>query len=90
MGVMEDAMNRSKLAKLLRYKSLKSPDEYISLESYVSDMKSWQKDIYFIAGESIDVVKKSPFLEVARRKDVDVLFLVEPVDECKSVIFLVS
>jgi len=81
MGVMEDTSNRSKLAKLLRYKSLKSPEEWISLESYVKDMKSWQKDIYFIAGESIDAVKKSPFLEVAARKDVDVLFLVEPIDE---------
>jgi len=81
MGVMEDAMNRSKLAKLLRYKSLKSPEEWISLEAYVKDMKSWQKEIYFIAGESIDAVKKSPFLEVASRKGVDVLFLVEPIDE---------
>jgi len=81
MGVMEDAMNRSKLAKLLRYKSLKSPEEWTSLEQYVAGMKSWQKDIYFIAGENIDLVKNSPFLEVAKRKDVDVLFLTEPVDE---------
>lgn len=81
MGVMEDAMNRSKLAKLLRYKSLKSPEEWTSLEAYVAGMKSWQKDIYFIAGENIEAVKKSPFLEVAKRKDVDVLFLTEPVDE---------
>jgi heat shock protein beta len=83
MGVIEDNSNRSKLAKLLRYKSLKSPDKYISLEEYVASMKTWQKDIYFIAGESIEAVKKSPFLEVASRKDVDVLYLVEPIDECK-------
>jgi len=81
MGVIEDNSNRSKLAKLLRYKSLKSPDKYISLEEYVASMKTWQKDIYFIAGESIEAVKKSPFLEVASRKDVDVLYLVEPIDE---------
>jgi len=81
MGVIEDQGNRAKLAKLLRYKSLKSPEKFISLESYVADMKSWQKEIYFIAGESVDSVKKSPFLEVAARKDVDVLFLVEPIDE---------
>lgn len=81
MGVIEDNSNRSKLAKLLRYKSLKSPEKFISLEDYVSSMKTWQKDIYFIAGESIDAVKKSPFLEVASRKDVDVLYLVEPIDE---------
>ena len=43
----------------------------------------WQKDIYYIAAESLDVAKKSPFLEIATKKGVEVLFLVEPVDECK-------
>jgi HSP90 family molecular chaperone len=54
------------------------------LEEYVKNMKEWQSDVYFIAGESIDAVKKSPFLEVANRKKVQVLFLVDPIDECKS------
>ena len=50
MGVIEDAPNRSKLAKLLRFKSSKSKGDYVSLEEYVENMQEWQKDIYFIAG----------------------------------------
>jgi heat shock protein beta len=44
-------------------------------------MQEWQKDIYFIAGESLDSVKKSPFLEVANKKQIEVIYLTEPVDE---------
>jgi heat shock protein beta len=83
MGVIEDVPNRSKLAKLLRFKSSKSEEKYLSLDDYVSNRPDWQKDIYYIAAESIEAAEKSPFMEVARRKDVEVLFLVDPIDECK-------
>lgn len=81
MGITEDSANRSKLAKLLRYKTSVSEDRYRSLEDYVADMPEWQNDIYFISGESIDAVKKSPFMEVATRKNIEVLYLVDPIDE---------
>ncbi|CAE7379298.1 HSP90B1, partial [Symbiodinium microadriaticum] len=81
MGVVEDGANRGKLAKLLRYKTSKSEGKFISLDEYVSGMASWQTDIYFLAGESLDAISRSPFLESARRKDLEVIFLDEPVDE---------
>lgn len=81
MGVVEDNSNRSKLAKLLRYKTSTGGDKWVSLEEYVENMQEWQKDIYFIAGESMDLVKKSPFLEVANKKKIEVIYLTEPVDE---------
>jgi len=81
MGVIEDSSNRSKLAKLLRFKSSKSGDNYVSLEDYIANKKDWQQDIYFVAGESLDAVKKSPFMEVATKKDIEVLYLVDPMDE---------
>ena len=83
MGVIEDTANKSKLAKLLRFKSSKSKGDYVSLEEYQKNMKEWQKDIYYISGESIKAIKKSPFLEMASKKDVEVLYLPDPLDECK-------
>jgi len=81
MGVMEDRANKSKLAKLLRYKSSKSDGKYVSLDDYVSQMPSWQSDVYYIAAESLDAAAKSPFMEVARKKGIEVLYLDEPIDE---------
>jgi len=81
MGVVEDAANRSKLAKLLRFQSSKSEGKYTSFDSYLETKPEWQKDIYYLAAESIEAAEKSPFMEVARRKGIEVLFLIDPIDE---------
>ena len=81
MGVIDDEPNRGRLMKLLRFETSKSDGKWISLEDYVNNMKEWQTDIYFMAGMSVDEVKKSRFLERFKEKDVEVLFLTDPVDE---------
>jgi len=81
LGIIEDSANRSKLTKLLRFKSSKSGDGYVSFEQYVENMQDFQKSIFYIAGESIEAVEKSPFLEKAKKKGVEVLYLVDPIDE---------
>jgi len=81
MGVMEDEPNRNKLAKLLRVKTSKSNDEYISFEQYVENMKEWQKEIYYIAGTDEKELAKSPFMEKFNEKDLEVVFFTEPADE---------
>jgi len=82
LGIIEDSTNRSKLAKLLRFRSTKTgADGWRSLDEYVADMAEGQKQIYFIAGESYESVNESPFLERLRAADLEVLYLTDPIDE---------
>merc|ERR1712046_52602 len=81
LGIHEDSTNRTKIAELMRYNTSKSGDEQISLKEYVDRMKEGQNDIYYITGESIAQVSSSPFLENLRKKGLEVLYMVDPVDE---------
>jgi len=83
LGLIEDSSNRTKLSKLLRFKTslTEGEDDFVSLEQYVDRMKDWQKNIYYISGESKDAVENSPMLEVCVKKGLEVLYLTDPIDE---------
>ncbi|KAL2316581.1 hypothetical protein Fmac_030457 [Flemingia macrophylla] len=81
LGCIEDRENHKRIAPLLRFVSSQSDEELISLDEYVENMKPDQKDIYYIAADSVTSAKNTPFLERLAEKDIEVLFLVDPIDE---------
>merc|ERR1711922_13964 len=81
LGIHEDSTNRKKLAGLLRFYTSASGEEMCSLSDYVSRMKENQKDIYIITGESKEVVSSSSFVEMLKKRGLEVVYMTEPIDE---------
>ncbi|KAF7259266.1 hypothetical protein EG68_03140 [Paragonimus skrjabini miyazakii] len=81
LGMIEDASNKSKLSKLLRYRTSKSNDTYTSLMDYKSRMKKDQDAIYYLTGASIKEVKSSPLVERLVKMDYEVIFMIDAIDE---------
>lgn len=80
LGVIDDSANRSRLAKLLQFRS-SAKKGFVTFAEYVERMKEKQEAIYFIAGSSLEEVEKSPFVERLVKKGYEVLYLTEAVDE---------
>jgi len=81
MGCYEDDSNRSKLSKLLRFKTTKSEDKDISLDTYLDRMAESQESIYYMSGESMETMNKAPSLQIFKKKDLEVLMLSDHLDE---------
>ena len=82
-GIGEDAGNKERLAKLLRFASTAgdSDAQTTSFADYVGRMKEGQTKIYYATGETYGAAKNSPHLEIFRKKGVEVLLLTDRVDE---------
>src|SRR5699024_3460909 len=81
-GVVEDAGNRDKITKLLRFATTKDESEPgVSLDEYIGRMADGQDKIYYITADNRAAAKNSPHLEVFRKKGIEVLLLTDRVDE---------
>ncbi|MGD9639252.1 MAG: molecular chaperone HtpG [Alphaproteobacteria bacterium] len=79
-GLYEDFERREDIASLCRFYSF-AKKEYISLDDYIASMPVDQKNIYYLAGDNVDVISKNPQLEGFEARGVDVLLLSDPIDE---------
>ena len=82
-GIGEDAANKERLAKLLRFASTAndSDEQITSFADYVARMKEGQDKIYYVTADNYAAAKNSPHLEIFRKKGVEVLLLTDRVDE---------
>ena len=81
-GIEIDPTNKDKIKDLLLFESSRTePGKYVSLKEYTERMALDQKEIYYITGTSRSAVENSPHLEVFKKKEIEVLFMIEPVDE---------
>merc|ERR1712178_359620 len=81
MGCYEDDSNRSKISKLLLFTTTKSEGKEINLDKYLDRMQESQESIYYMSGESLEVMQKAPALQIFKKKDIEVLMLTDHLDE---------
>lgn len=79
-GVYEDGENRDTLLNLVRCHSTHG-SELTSLADYVSRMKEGQDAIYYMNGDNLEALSRSPHLEGYKARGIEVLLLTETVDD---------
>jgi molecular chaperone HtpG len=80
-GIYQDPDNRENLLELILSNSTGSNGNLTSLSEYLERMKPDQENIYYMTGESLEAVERSPHLEIFMDKGYEVLLLTNPVDE---------
>ena len=82
-GIIDDAGQKERVAKLLRFHStaVEGNAAETTLEGYVARMQADQKDIYYLAADTLTAARNSPHLEGFRSKGLEVLLLTDRIDE---------
>ncbi len=79
-GVASDFGGRDDLLPLLRFPTSKSNGALVALSEYAARMLEGQHDIYYILGDDLNSVARSPHLDAFKLRDLEVLYLVDPLD----------
>ncbi len=82
-GIVEDANNRERIAKLLRFASTKGEGaaQNVSLDDYIGRMAVGQDAIWYITADSYAAAAGSPQLEAFKAKGIEVLLMSDRIDE---------
>jgi len=80
-GIASDEDNRARILPLLLFASSDSDNELTDLSGYVERMGEGQSEIFYLTGESRELVAASPHLEGLLAQGVEVLYLADPIDE---------
>ncbi|MBB3036781.1 molecular chaperone HtpG [Hoyosella altamirensis] len=86
-GLLSDTENRETLLEIASFASTRassdesSEEEVTTLKAYVDRMGEKQDAIYYMTGETRELIENSPHMEAFRAKGVEVLVLTDPVDE---------
>ncbi len=81
-GLHSDYSNKDKLQELVMFESSKTDSgTYVTLADYVKRMPEGQKEVYYICGDKRETVEQSPHLEIFTVRDIEVLYMTDPIDE---------
>lgn len=81
LGCYEDDANRNRIAKVLRFNTWQHPSNLTSLDAYIKAAGEDSKSIYYMSGDSVEIMQKSPALQAFKKKNIDVLLLSDNLDE---------
>lgn len=81
-GVTSSYEYQKDLGKLLRFESSKSePGKPVGLADYLLRMSQDQQEIYYINGSSRAAIEAGPYVEMFRKKDIEIIYTMEPIDD---------
>lgn len=80
-GLLSDFDNRDAILGVSSFASTNSTEDQTSLAEYVARMPETQEQIYYVTGESRQLIESSPHMEAFRARGLEVLLLTDPVDE---------
>lgn len=81
-GITTDFEYRDELGSLLRFASSKSDNgTLVSLDDYIGRMREGQNEIYFINGPSRTALEHGPYVEMFRKRDIEIIYTLEPIDD---------
>jgi molecular chaperone HtpG len=79
-GVATDFEAKKDVLPLFRYYSSKSEGQLTSLDAYLERIPESQEAIYYVLGDNVKSVARSPHLDPFRARDIEVLYWVDPLD----------